>query len=160
MNLRIYTTTWQQDGKRLGALRREVFIVEQQVPEELEWDEHDSSAVHFACEEISLVAVVGTARLVLDIQNGKATMGRLCVAKPFRHQKIATHLMHKILVYCTEQKFRSIELHAQLYLRPFYESLGFVAQGETYMEAGIEHITMLRNERNDQNRIRKNPDTL
>jgi len=151
MNLRIYATTWRQDGNRLGAIRREVFIVEQQVPEELEWDEHDISAIHFACEEIPQTTIVGTARLVLDTRNSKATIGRLCVAKSFRHQKIATQLMHKVLAYCREQKFQSIELHAQLYLRAFYESFGFVAQGGIYMEAGIEHITMLRHGKSDLN---------
>lgn len=144
MNPRLYRTTWGENGGRLGALRREVFVVEQSVPEELEWDEFDVTAIHFACENNSSGEIIATARLVADTRANKAIIGRLCVVKTFRRQKIASLVMREILAYCTEQKFAVIELHAQLYLRAFYESLGFVAHGRIYMEAGIEHVTMLR----------------
>lgn len=141
---RIYRTTWNADGARLSALRHEIFVVEQNVPEELEWDEFDATAVHFACSDDSRGEIIGTARLVVDARMNKATIGRLCVAKSFRRQKIATLLMREILEYCRQRKFAIVELHAQLYLRGFYESFGFVAQGSAYMEAGIEHVTMVR----------------
>lgn len=142
MTLHIFHTTWDKDGARLGKLRREVFVVEQGVPEELEWDEFDATAVHFACEAAGGI-VVGTARLVVDAPANRAIIGRLCVAKPFRHQKIATQLMREILEYCRARSYARIELHAQLYLRPFYESFGFGARGDVYLEAGLEHITMV-----------------
>jgi predicted GNAT family N-acyltransferase len=144
MNPHIYTTTWKKDSSRLAALRREVFIVEQSVSEELEWDEHDASAVHFICEDITEETTIGCARLVIDTNTRKATIGRLCVVKNFRRQNAATYLMQKMLAYCEDQKLLTIELHAQLYLRTFYENFDFVAQGNVYMEAGIEHITMIR----------------
>lgn len=144
MMRRIYQTTWQIDGTRLGALRREVFVVEQNVPEELEWDEFDAIAVHFACEDDVGKAIKGTARLVVDSGANKAIIGRLCVARPFRHQKIATQLMLQVIDHCRGQGYALIELHAQVYLQKFYEGLGFVAHGNAYMEAGIEHITMVQ----------------
>lgn len=144
MKPQIYRTTWAKDGARLGALRREVFVREQNVPEELEWDEFDSTAIHFACEQDAGGEIIGTARLVVDARANKATIGRLCVAKSFRRQKVATLLMREILEYCRQRKFALIELHAQLYLRAFYESFGFVAQGSAYIEAGIGHLTMVR----------------
>lgn len=137
----VFRTTWQKDGVRLGALRREVFVVEQHVPEELEWDEFDAGAIHFACEDDTR-QIVATARLVLTAE--KATIGRLCVAAPYRHRQIATRLMHEILTCCRELQVQTIELHAQLYLQAFYERCGFKALGETYPEAGIEHITMVK----------------
>ncbi len=143
MKSRIYTTTWQHDGARLGALRREVFVVEQEVPEELEWDEHDTAAIHFACEDGSPGIIIATARLVIDTESNKATIGRLCVESKFRRQKLATRLMQTILQYCEDRKFKIIELHAQLYLKAFYESFGFFSRGGIYREANIEHITMV-----------------
>ena len=135
----LFRTSWQKDGKRLGALRREVFIVEQNVPEELEWDEHDASAIHFACQNDEH-QIIATARLITE--TGAATIGRLCVAAPYRHQKIAMRLMDEMLGCCRELKVQTIELHAQLYLQAFYERCGFTARGEVYLEAGIEHITI------------------
>lgn len=134
-------TTWQKDGDRLAALRREVFVVEQNVPEELEWDEFDPGAIHFACED-KKGQIIATARLIAS--GAGATIGRLCVAQTHRHQKIATRLMDEILTCCREMEVQSIELHAQLYLQAFYERCGFTAQGEVYLEAGIPHITMRR----------------
>lgn len=141
MNPPIYRTRWQKDGERLGTLRREVFVVEQHVPEELEWDEFGADAIHFACED-DKHRIIATARLVLSAE--KATIGRLCVAAAYRHKKIATRLMQEILSCCRELHVQTIELHAQLYLQAFYERCGFTAIGETYPEAGIEHITMVK----------------
>ncbi len=141
MKPKIFSTTWAKDGERLGALRYEVFVIEQQVPEELEWDVHDAGAVHFACEDGTGEKIIATARLVRE--GHVAVIGRLCVAKPYRQQKLATAMMQEALAYCRAHNLRQIELHAQLYLQPFYESLGFVARGQVYLEAGIEHITML-----------------
>lgn len=142
MNLKILRTTWQKDGERLGRLRHNVFVSEQKVPEELEWDEHDAHAMHFACEDENHQNIVATARLVIEQKRG--VLGRLCVAQEFRREKIATHLMNEILTCCHDLKLQVIELHAQLYLQPFYERFGFIAQGGVYLEAGIEHVTMLR----------------
>jgi len=137
----IFRTNWQKDGNRLGGLRHEVFVVEQNVPEELEWDEFDQGAIHFACEDEN-GRIIGTARLI--VTGDKGTIGRLCVAGPHRHQKMATRIMDEILSYCRELKVRTCELHAQLYLQAFYEHCGFTALGNAYLEAGIEHITMRR----------------
>lgn len=140
MNTHIFRTTWAQEGERLGALRRQVFVVEQSVPEELEWDEFDASADHFACVETQLEKFVGTGRVVR--LSDRMLMGRLCVDKEFRRHSIATKLMHAMIEYCEEAKATLIELHAQLYLEQFYARFGFIAHGEKYLEAGIEHITM------------------
>lgn len=143
MSFEVFRTTWAKDGTRLGALRYEVFVIEQHVPEELEWDAHDAEAVHFACEDESGGKIIATARLVYE--GSVAVIGRLCVAKPHRGKKIATAIMLEALAYCRARGLTQIELHAQLYLQPFYESLGFNARGQVYLEAGIDHITMVMN---------------
>lgn len=137
----VFRTNWQADGDRLGALRHEVFVVEQNVPEELEWDEFDREAIHFACADEN-GKIIGTARLL--IEPGKAAIGRLCVARAHRHRKIATRIMDEVLSCCRELRVGTCELHAQCYLQAFYERCGFNALGEVYFEAGIEHITMRR----------------
>ncbi len=141
MNPPIFRTNWQKDGERLGALRRAVFVVEQHVPEELEWDEFDQNAIHFACED-GRQQIIATARLL--VATDRATIGRLCVAAPYRRQKIATRLMAEILTYCAQNKLNTLELHAQTYLQAFYEHCGFSALGGVYLEAGIAHVTMFR----------------
>jgi len=130
MNTEVFLTTWAKDAERLGALRYAVFVIEQKVPEELEWDIHDADAVHFACTDETGENIIATARLVRE--GSVAVVGRLCVAKPHRGRKIATTIMHEVLAYCRAHSLMHLELHAQHYLRPFYESLGFVSRGQVY----------------------------
>lgn len=124
------------------ALRRAVFIEEQSVPEELEWDEWDASSVHALAVHRS-GRVVGTARL-LPAQSGVSRLGRMAVDKAVRGAGIGRLIMERLVDHAHARGDRQIDLHAQIGAQAFYERLGFRAHGEVFDEAGIKHVAMSR----------------
>jgi predicted GNAT family N-acyltransferase len=117
------------------ALRHEVFVLGQDVPEELERDELDAVSDH----AVAMVdgAVVGTGRLLPD-----GTIGRMAVASPARGSGIGAAVLA-----CLEERARvrglaAVELHAQVHATGFYDRAGYLPFGEVYLEAGIEHLSM------------------
>src|SRR5205823_1793700 len=103
-----------------------------------EMDEFDESAEHFAA--ICDGEVVGTARLV-DKGGGAAKIGRVAVLKEHRNKGLGKALMESI-VESAMGRFQTLTLDAQLYVIPFYESLGFTAEGDIFLDAGIQHRRM------------------
>ena len=129
---------WSLDRDLLQQVRREVFITEQHVPEELEWDEHDEASFHV----LALVngQAVATGRIKTD-----GHIGRMAVTKDFRLQGIgrrvlATLLDHAARVLACDQVY----LHAQESAIPFYEKYGFEVCSDVFLDAGIPHRTMTR----------------
>lgn len=125
-------------------LRSEVFVVEQNcVYQDL--DGKDTKAAHVT-GKIG-VAVIAYARI---FKKGdyfdNASIGRVVVSEKFRSYKFGYELMQQSIA-AVESEFgiQPITISAQLYLKKFYESLGFEQVSETYLEDGIEHIEMLRN---------------
>ena len=131
---RIRRAAWDDptDRERLRLIRREVFIVEQQVPEALEWDEDDASAIHLLAET-SDGGPVGTARILPSGQ-----IGRMAVRKSWREQGVGKALLQAAIEHCSRPPF----LHAQVYAIPFYATAGFSPVGEVFLEAGILHRVM------------------
>lgn len=138
----IIITDWKTHSQALSRIRFHVFIEEQQVPVEDEWDGLDETAIHFLVQTNN--QTIGCARLLIDTLNHQTHfhIGRVAIAKPFRAQGIGQQLMEFILDYCAKTAPYPIYLHAQIERRAFYERLGFVAQGAEFMDAGIPHITM------------------
>lgn len=119
----------------LREIRQAVFIDEQQVAAELEWDEHDAAATHFL---MSLDGVaVGTARL---LANGR--IGRVAILPSARGKGFGQILMHAIMNHAQQVGIPRLELSAQTQALGFYEQLGFVVCSEVYLDAGIPHQTM------------------
>ena len=126
---------WEKDKQILSAIRRRVFIEEQNVPEELEWDEYDVSAIHFlAFEEDRAIAC---ARLK---KNGR--IGRMAVLATHRKKGTGKKLLQFILQKATALKLEQVYLHAQVAAVPFYEKQGFIAKGDPFYEANIPHQEM------------------
>ena len=138
--LEILLLPWQQALQSAYPIRKQVFINEQGVPEELELDEFDSSAIHVLAYQGG--QCVATARLV-NLGNGNAQIGRMAVLANFRGQGIGRQILEKLLLTAKAEGLSSVILHAQLTAIPFYKKLGFVAQGPTYDEAGIPHRNMM-----------------
>ncbi len=133
---RIRIADWDHDRSALRAVREAVFVVEQNIPLELEWDEEDARCVHVIAETAS-GQPIGTGRLLSD-----GHLGRMAVLKPWRRQGVASALL-KLLVELAKQAGHPVaRLHAQAYVVEFYERHGFQAQGEEFMEAGIAHRFM------------------
>ena len=140
MTLRILQTTWQQHQIELSALRRQVFIEEQRVPEDLEWDDQDPVATHFLVLDENRAAIA-TARVVSESSNC-IRIGRFAVRADQRRRGVGARLLREILAWAREQGFDEVVLSAQLSAVAFYEAAGFIAYGDTYLDAGIEHRSM------------------
>lgn len=117
----------------------EVFVQEQGVPEEQELDHLDAIAIHV----LALLggAPVGTGRLV-PCGEGCARIGRMAVRPSYRRQGIGAAILTCLLDIASTQEVADLSLAAQLHAVPFYERFGFVAEGEIFLEAGIEHRMM------------------
>lgn len=133
---RIRRADWQQDATDLSAIRRQVFVREQQVPEALEWDGLDTEALHLLAESAE-GAAIGTVRLLPSGQ-----IGRMAVAADWRRQGIGRALLLELLRIAEAESFPTPFLHAQTAALPFYEALGFEPDGEVFYEADIPHRSM------------------
>jgi predicted GNAT family N-acyltransferase len=125
---------WQDASTQLSAIRSRVFIDEQGVPEELEWDGLDASAMHAKATSLTGEAI-GTARLLPDGQ-----IGRMAVLRQWRGVGIGTAMLQCLIAHAAEKE--RLFLNAQTSAESFYRRNGFEAEGEIFMEAGIPHIRM------------------
>lgn len=135
MSLHVVLT---QDLPTCWALRHEVFVEEQAVPAELERDEHDATALHLLATWDG--RPVGTARMLLRGDTGK--IGRVCVLRGMRGRGIGAALIRAAVEELRGRGLARAKLGSQTHAIPFYESLGFVAEGPVYDDAGIPHRDM------------------
>ena len=133
----VFVTTWGVDRPQLQKVRRTVFVVEQQVPEEEEWDADDPLAVHVLAARNR--EPVGTGRLTAG---GK--IGRLAVLSEHRGRGLGTRILKELLQEALHRGLLDVYLHAQLQALAFYERLGFQAEGDVFDEVGIPHRAMRR----------------
>ena len=136
-NIKIHITSWRNDKEVLAKIRRHIFIEEQNVPEELEWDEHDNSSTHFFVTSDD--RVIAVARLKTDGQ-----IGRMGVLAEYRKQGIGSKLLNFILQLAANRNLDKVYLHAQTQAISFYEEHGFIAQGDIFFEVNIPHRQMLK----------------
>ena len=127
---------WRVDGERLRAIRRAVFVEEQGVPEELEWDGLDEDCRHALALGPGEV-VIGTGRLTPD-----ARIGRMAVAREWRGLGVGSAILRALLRDAQNAGCTVVSLHAQVHALPFYEKHGFSAQGPEFLEADIPHRVM------------------
>ncbi|MBL0418797.1 YbgC/FadM family acyl-CoA thioesterase [Ramlibacter sp. AW1] len=138
--LELRTGSWVELGEAARALRTRVFVEEQRVPQELEWDELDAQALHVVALN-RLGQPVGTARL-LQAGAGVAKIGRMAVHRGLRGSGLGRRLMGTLLQAAEERGDTRVLLHAQRTAEGFYERLGFRTSGEPFDEAGIPHVQM------------------
>lgn len=132
----VYVTDWATHAAELYAVRRQVFIEEQNVPEELEQDEFDPGCWHVLAQDMRSQPI-GTGRLLPD-----GHLGRLAVLKPWRGHGVGRALMDCLLTLARQHRFSVLELNSQVRVEAFYAEFGFIATGGIFMEAGIPHRTM------------------
>jgi predicted GNAT family N-acyltransferase len=120
------------------ALRREVFVAEQGVPLDQEYDAHDRTALHLVAVEGD--EVVATCRLVTDRDTAK--VGRVAVAAAARRRGIASRLLREAEEHARALGARRIALAAQTAAIALYERAGYIAYGEPFVDAGIDHLMM------------------
>ena len=122
---------WQDAERALRAVRHAVFVVEQRVPESLEWDDADARSLHALARDREDHAI-GCARLLPD-----GHIGRVAVVAAWRRRGVGSALL-RVLGHTR------VILTAQVDAMPFYERHGFVASGGVFDEAGIAHRVMER----------------
>ncbi|KGS13908.1 MULTISPECIES: GNAT family N-acetyltransferase [Pseudomonas syringae group] len=130
---------WQKNNADIRRIRESVFIVEQSVPAELEWDAEDADAVHFLAYEGDYA--IGTARLL----NG-GEIGRLSVLKDWRGLRVGEMLLEAVLLEAEKRGFTTLRLSAQVQAVEFYQRYGFQITSKEFLEAGLPHVDMLRQE--------------
>jgi predicted GNAT family N-acyltransferase len=134
-NATVTSGHWEILEEHASRIRRVVFIDEQQVPQEEEWDGLDSQCLHFLA--MLKGEPVGTARLLPD-----GHIGRVAVLEHARGLGIGYQLMEAAIQAARDAGHARAVLSAQLHALAFYEQLGFVAHGDVFMDAGIPHREM------------------
>jgi YbgC/YbaW family acyl-CoA thioester hydrolase len=140
--VQLHLGSWHDLHKLAAPLRTEVFVDEQQVPAELEWDEDDASAVH-AVAVNRLGMTLATARL-LQPAPGVARIGRMAVKKPLRGSALGRRVLDALIDAARARGDQQVVLHAQCSAEGFYKRAGFAPHGAVFEEAGIAHIEMVR----------------
>lgn len=135
------TGTHDPRWREVVALRHDVFVVGQRVPLDIEQDGLDPDAWHVVAELGP--DIVGTLRVLPE--GDTAHIGRVAVRADQRRRGLAARMMLAALDEARARGFARALLHSQSYIAELYEKLGFVVQGEPFEEAGIEHVTMVRN---------------
>ena len=134
--------SWQELGAHAQAIRTQVFIEEQNIPAEMEWDAADAQAVHaLASNRFGLP--LGTGRL-LQHAPGVARIGRMAVSQTVRGSGVGRALLDALSAVAQQRGDHEIVLHAQTSAQAFYARSGFSPRGAVFEEAGIAHIEMAR----------------
>jgi predicted GNAT family N-acyltransferase len=130
-----------EDLPAVYALRHEVFVLGQDVPEDMERDEHDEVVDH----GVALLdgVVLATGRLLPPTEpGGAATVGRMAVAEAARGLGFGAAVLDLLEQTARDRGWPAVELHAQIHATGFYDRAGYVPYGDVYLEAGIEHLSM------------------
>ncbi len=136
-NIHIRLADWQQDNAELRRIRESVFITEQAVPPELEWDAEDAAALHFLALDGDYP--IGTARLLPD-----GHIGRVSVLRDWRGLGVGDALLEAVIAEAERRGWSPQRLSAQVQATPFYQRHGFTIVSGEFLDAGIPHVDMLR----------------
>ena len=127
--------------KAAFEVRRQVFVEEQGISEDVEFDGHDGRALHVVVKDGE--KIIGTAR-ALFLSANQAKLERMAVLKPFRRKGIGSRIIHYLNEELNRRQVKQVVLHAQYQVVAFYRSCGFEESGSPFWEAGIKHIKMQR----------------
>ena len=134
--------SWQEFGERAQTIRTRVFIEEQNIPAEMEWDAADVQAVHaLALNRFGLPLATGR---LLQHAPGVGRIGRMAVSQSVRGSGIGRNVLDALTAAARQRGDHEIVLHAQTSAQAFYARAGFSARGAVFEEAGIAHIEMTR----------------
>jgi len=134
----IILDTWETLRDDALVIRREVFVIEQSGPAEDEPDTMDAASLHAVAYDQEGVAI-GTGRLLPD-----GHIGRMAVRRQARGSGVGGHLLEALIARARELGHQTVALHAQVHACGFYERYGFRRQGAPFVEAGINHVLMIR----------------
>lgn len=127
---------WHDGEPLLKSVREAVFINEQGIAPELEWDGLDESCRH-ALVLSSQGEAIGCGRMLPD-----GHIGRISVLRKWRGQKVGTTIVEAFLDYARTHGYDEVDVDAQIHAVPFYHRMGFVEEGAVFEDAGLPHIKM------------------
>ena len=134
-NFQIKVVSWQQAEQDLRAIRTPVFIKEQAVAPDFEWDEIDQVAVHLLAtqnnEPIACLRIIDFHKI-----------GRMAVLKEFRRNGLGTTLLLEAVKICKAHGSKTVHLSAQTHAIGFYEKCGFKVTSAVYQDVHIAHVDM------------------
>ncbi|CAM5188467.1 putative GNAT family N-acyltransferase OS=Ureibacillus acetophenoni OX=614649 GN=SAMN05877842_101267 PE=4 SV=1 [Ureibacillus acetophenoni] len=129
----------KEEKERAFSIRKKVFVEEQGVPEHLELDEHDDTAVHFIV--LDNEDVIAAAR-IREYEPKVGKVERVCVLPEYRGKRIGILIMNEIEKFAIEHDYKKLKLNAQSYAIPFYEKLKYTVNSPEFLNAGIPHRSM------------------
>ena len=134
-NFQIEVVSWQQAEQDLRAIRTPVFIKEQAVAPDFEWDEIDQVAVHLLAtqnnEPIACLRIIDYHKI-----------GRMAVLKEFRGNGLGATLLLEAVKICKAHGSKTVHLSAQTHAIGFYEKCGFKVTSAVYQDVHIAHVDM------------------
>lgn len=143
MDLEIRTVDAPEEGDPIYqdalSVRTDVFVEEQDVPADLEVDEHESAATHFVAYDDG--EAIGAARL-REPEESTGKVERFAVRPDYRKRGVGTALMERLEAVALGRGIERMRLHSQVRAAPFYARFGYERVGEQFEEAGIPHVEM------------------
>jgi predicted GNAT family N-acyltransferase len=137
-NLKIEIVKWIDGLSQLKNIREKVFIQEQKVTPQLEWDGMDEKAIHFLV--FNDKAAIGCARAI--VIKDHMQLGRMAVLKEYRGQGIGSALLEKAMTIAKLNQLSAIYISAQCHAIDFYKKFGFEVKSDIYLDAEISHRDM------------------
>jgi predicted GNAT family N-acyltransferase len=137
-NLKVEIVKWIDEHESLKMIRQKVFIEEQNVTSQLEWDGMDEEAIHFLAFKNE--KAIGCARAFV-IEN-YMQLGRMAVLKAYRGEGVGTALIEKAITTAKLNQLSAIHISAQCQAINFYKKFGFEVTSDIYLDAEIQHRDM------------------
>ncbi|MCP3031877.1 GNAT family N-acetyltransferase [Halobacillus sp. A1] len=122
-------------------IRKKVFVEEQGVPIDDEFDQHDQYCDHILAYHKSVPAGTGRIRFL----NTTAKLERICVLDSYRKEGYGRKIIVSLEKVAAEKAMTTIKLHGQVHAKGFYEKLGYKVEGDEFVEDGIPHLLMTKN---------------
>ncbi|CDQ40621.1 MULTISPECIES: GNAT family N-acetyltransferase [Virgibacillus] len=138
MNIKVVTS--KEAIEQAYHIRTVVFVDEQKVSPEEELDSYDETAIHFVAYDQD--KPIAASRLRFVDQYGK--LERICVLKAYRGQSIGKQLIKAMEAVIAEEGYQHAKLNGQTHAEAFYQRLGYQTISEQFMDAGIPHVTMVK----------------
>lgn len=139
--MNIFIVQNESEKEQVFHVRTTVFVKEQNVPAEEEIDEHDDDAVHF----LGIIDNKPIAASRLRFVDTYGKLERISVLTEYRGQSFGKQIMHFMEKTILENGFFTAKLHAQTHAEDFYKHLGYETVSGTFLDAGIPHVTMIKN---------------
>lgn len=122
------------------TVRTAVFVKEQNVPPNIEVDQHEEDSIHFVGYKYNMPIAAG--RLRFDGKYGK--LERICVLKKFRGNSYGKKMIQAMEEEILNQGYNKAKLNSQTHAESFYKQLGYITISDEFIDAGIPHITMVK----------------